>query len=90
MANAPRPPFRADIVGSFLRPEALKQARENYLGPQAPDTNLGPHDNADLRAVEDAPTSSSAGSTRQHGSCRSISSRSVRNAASPVRSRAIR
>ena len=23
-------PFRADIVGSFLRPEYLKKARENY------------------------------------------------------------
>lgn len=23
-------PFRADIVGSFLRPDYLKEARENY------------------------------------------------------------
>ena len=48
------PPFRAEIVGSFLRPQALKQAREKFLGPQTPDQNLGPHDNADLRKVEDA------------------------------------
>jgi 5-methyltetrahydropteroyltriglutamate--homocysteine methyltransferase len=49
-----RPPFRADQVGSLLRPEALKQARERFLGPQTPQSNLGPHDNSELRAVEDA------------------------------------
>jgi len=49
----PRPPFRADIVGSFLRPAALKQARETLLGPQTADQNLGPHHNAELRKVED-------------------------------------
>ncbi len=49
----PQPPFRADQVGSLLRPDALKQARERFLGPQTPDQHLGPHDNADLRAVED-------------------------------------
>ena len=27
-----KPPFRADQVGSLLRPEALKEAREQYLG----------------------------------------------------------
>ena len=48
-----QPPFRADQVGSLLRPEALKQAREKFLGPQTPDQHLGPHDNAQLRAVED-------------------------------------
>ncbi len=48
-----RPPFRADHVGSLLRPHRLKQARERFLGPQTPDQNLGPHDNAELRAVED-------------------------------------
>jgi len=48
-----RPPFRADQVGSLLRPDSLKQARERFLGPQTPDRHLGPHDNADLRAVED-------------------------------------
>ncbi|HTW89067.1 MAG TPA: 5-methyltetrahydropteroyltriglutamate--homocysteine S-methyltransferase [Candidatus Binataceae bacterium] len=48
-----RPPFRADVVGSFLRPEALKQAREALLGTQSADQNLGPHDNPELRAIED-------------------------------------
>jgi 5-methyltetrahydropteroyltriglutamate--homocysteine methyltransferase len=48
-----RPPFRADHVGSLLRPERLKEARHNLLGPQTPDSHLGPHDNAELRAVED-------------------------------------
>jgi 5-methyltetrahydropteroyltriglutamate--homocysteine methyltransferase len=52
-AAIPRPPFRADVVGSFLRPARLKQARETLLGPQTPDQHLGPHDNAELRAVED-------------------------------------
>ena len=47
------PPFRADVVGSFLRPAKLKAAREALLGPQTPDQHLGPHDNAALRAVED-------------------------------------
>jgi len=49
----PRPPFRADVVGSFLRPAKLKAAREQLLGPQTPDSHLGPHDNAALRAIED-------------------------------------
>jgi 5-methyltetrahydropteroyltriglutamate--homocysteine methyltransferase len=47
------PPFRADHVGSLLRPEKLKEAREKFLGPQTADAHLGPHDNAELRAVED-------------------------------------
>jgi 5-methyltetrahydropteroyltriglutamate--homocysteine methyltransferase len=47
------PPFRADVVGSFLRPARLKEARERLLGPQTPDQHLGPHDNAELRAIED-------------------------------------
>jgi len=48
-----RPPFRADQVGSLLRPERLKQARQKYLGPQTPTSALGPHENAGLREVED-------------------------------------
>jgi 5-methyltetrahydropteroyltriglutamate--homocysteine methyltransferase len=48
-----KPPFRADQVGSLLRPEALKQAREKYLGPQTPTSSLGPHGNESLRKVED-------------------------------------
>lgn len=46
-------PFRADQVGSLLRPERLKQAREQYLGPQTATHALGPHENDFLRAVED-------------------------------------
>ncbi|MFN2646327.1 MAG: 5-methyltetrahydropteroyltriglutamate--homocysteine S-methyltransferase [Burkholderiales bacterium] len=48
-----RPPFRADHVGSLLRPERLKQARERYLGPQTPTSALGPHQHAELGRVED-------------------------------------
>jgi 5-methyltetrahydropteroyltriglutamate--homocysteine methyltransferase len=53
MARTTSPPFRADHVGSMLRPERLKQAREERLGAHTPDANLGPHDDADLRRVED-------------------------------------
>ncbi|HEY5898781.1 MAG TPA: 5-methyltetrahydropteroyltriglutamate--homocysteine S-methyltransferase [Burkholderiales bacterium] len=49
-----RPPFRADQVGSLLRPDRLKQAREQFLGPQTPTSALGPHQNPSLREVEDA------------------------------------
>jgi 5-methyltetrahydropteroyltriglutamate--homocysteine methyltransferase len=52
-ARRTRPPFRADHVGSLLRPDALKTARDRYLGPQTPLSNLGPHESAELRAVED-------------------------------------
>jgi 5-methyltetrahydropteroyltriglutamate--homocysteine methyltransferase len=38
------PPFRADHVGSLLRPRALLQAREDARG------TISPHD---LRAIED-------------------------------------
>lgn len=48
-----RPPFRADQVGSLLRPERLKQAREQHLGPQTPTAALGPHDDPELRKIED-------------------------------------
>jgi 5-methyltetrahydropteroyltriglutamate--homocysteine methyltransferase len=47
------PPFRADVVGSFIRPARLTEARERFLGPQTPNQNLGPHGNAELRVVED-------------------------------------
>jgi 5-methyltetrahydropteroyltriglutamate--homocysteine methyltransferase len=46
-------PFRADQVGSLLRPEALKAAREKYLGPQTPTNAIGPHRNLLLEKVED-------------------------------------
>jgi methionine synthase II (cobalamin-independent) len=48
-----RPPFRADQVGSLLRPERLKKARENSLGPQTPTSALGPHHDPELGKVED-------------------------------------
>jgi len=48
-----RPPFRADQVGSLLRPERLKQARIQFLGAEESTSNLGPHRNAGLRSVED-------------------------------------
>ena len=38
-------PFRADIVGSFLRPASIKQARADYAA--------GKIDVAELKAVED-------------------------------------
>ena len=48
-----KPPFRADQVGSLLRPARLKEARERFLGPQTPTGAIGPHHNASLREVED-------------------------------------
>jgi 5-methyltetrahydropteroyltriglutamate--homocysteine methyltransferase len=48
-----RPPFRADHVGSLLRPEKLKAARESLLGPQTAEANLGPHGNKMLTGIED-------------------------------------
>ena len=47
------PPFRADHVGSLLRPPELKAAREKLLGPHTAEANIGPHDNDALRIVED-------------------------------------
>ena len=41
----PQPPFRADHVGSFLRPRRLLEAREKFFAG-----NLGA---AELRGVED-------------------------------------
>jgi 5-methyltetrahydropteroyltriglutamate--homocysteine methyltransferase len=40
------PPFRADQVGSLMRPQVLLEAREQYFGNQKP--------KEDLRSVEDA------------------------------------
>lgn len=48
-----RPPYRADHVGSLLRPQALREARERLLGAHTADSNIGPHDNAELRVIED-------------------------------------
>jgi 5-methyltetrahydropteroyltriglutamate--homocysteine methyltransferase len=51
--NDSKPPFRADHVGSLLRPARLKEARERLLGAHTSDTNVAPHDNLELRAIED-------------------------------------
>ena len=48
-----KPPFRADHVGSLLRPDKLKQARERFLGPQTSTSNLGPHSHPQLGEIED-------------------------------------
>ena len=53
MSATARAPFRADHVGSLLRPPRLKAAREKFLGAQTPTSNLGPHGDARLAAVED-------------------------------------
>ena len=45
MAYSKNAPFRADVVGSFLRPDVLKQARADFAS--------GVIDEAALRAVED-------------------------------------
>ncbi len=47
------PPFRADHVGSLRRPERLMKARERILGAHDLDHNFGPHDSAELHALED-------------------------------------
>ena len=46
MAQRDRPPFRADHVGSLLRPPELLEARQRHAD--------GAIDDAELRAVEDA------------------------------------
>jgi methionine synthase II (cobalamin-independent) len=48
------PPFRAEHVGSLIRPVELQRARERLLGEHLADRNLGAHNNAELRAIEDA------------------------------------
>ena len=53
MGNPQRLPFSAEHVGSLKRPESLQRVRERLLGPQPLDKNLGAHDNAELRAIED-------------------------------------
>ena len=47
------PPFRADHVGSLRRPERLMKAREKLLGVHDLDQNFGPHQNSELRRLED-------------------------------------
>ena len=53
MSQTTRPPFRADHVGSLLRPQRLKNARETLLGAQTADAHLGPHGNDELARIED-------------------------------------
>ncbi len=53
MATRTKPPFRADHVGSLLRPQALKDARDILLGEQTAADHLGPHFNLDLADIED-------------------------------------
>ena len=45
--------LHVDHVGSLLRPEQLREARIRLLGEHDADHNLGPHRNAELRALED-------------------------------------
>ncbi len=52
--NRSSPPFRAEQIGSLLRSPALREARERLLGAHTAQDNLGPHRNAELRALEDA------------------------------------
>jgi 5-methyltetrahydropteroyltriglutamate--homocysteine methyltransferase len=50
--NIKPPPFRAEHVGSLKRPDLLQEARLRLLGPHSSDSNLGPHRNEELRAIE--------------------------------------
>lgn len=53
MSTIAKPLFRADHVGSLRRPDSLMKARERLLGAHDLDRNFGPHDNAELRGLED-------------------------------------
>ena len=53
MPTRTTPPFRADHVGSLLRPAGLKEARVRLLGPDTAESNLGPHGNEELARIED-------------------------------------
>ncbi len=44
---------RVEHVGSLLRPMALRKERERLLGVHDANNNLGAHDNAELRQIED-------------------------------------
>ena len=57
MTGSDQPPFRADHVGSLLRPQNLIDARARLLGynhESAAPPIMGGHDNAELREIEDA------------------------------------
>ena len=47
----PRPPFRADHVGSFLRPERLREARERFAAGGLPAADLHEIEDAGIREV---------------------------------------
>jgi 5-methyltetrahydropteroyltriglutamate--homocysteine methyltransferase len=53
MARAHRHPVHVDHVGSLLRPKELREARDRLLGVHDATRNLGAHDNAELRKIED-------------------------------------
>ncbi|MBT5048331.1 MAG: 5-methyltetrahydropteroyltriglutamate--homocysteine S-methyltransferase [Rhodospirillaceae bacterium] len=56
MTDSGKPPFRADHVGSLLRPQSLIDARRRLLGydnDKAAPPLMGGHENAELRALED-------------------------------------
>lgn len=56
MSASSLPPFRADHVGSLLRPQNLIDARARLLGydhESAAPPIMGGHDNAELREIED-------------------------------------
>lgn len=59
MANNLHAPFRADVVGSFLRPEELKEARQKFADGQL--------SAADLRAVEDKLITELVAKQKAHG-----------------------
>ena len=47
-------PFRADHVGSLLRPERLKRARDEFLGAQTVDDTFGSRKHGGHCTVEDS------------------------------------
>ena len=51
MGERTRPPFRADQVGSLIRPQALRAARQAYLGGRMPDTELAEIEDRCIRDV---------------------------------------
>ncbi len=52
MANPEGLGLHVDHVGSLLRPPALREARDRILGVQDANSNLGAHDSAELREIE--------------------------------------
>jgi len=57
MTGSNLPPFRADHVGSLLRPQNLIDARSRLLGydhESAAPPIMGGHDNAEMREIEDS------------------------------------